>query len=612
MANKITYSSTSTNYDTARISIKATGAFQSGLVIGIKGVDGDIEWYEGAVNYNLQTTNPTVFDLRSYVTQNFPATSNKRKFSFALYTSRSAAQNFADPISNVITKEFTFNTPAPTFNSTPTYKNIYSSIAITDDNQMIVDSDTGGSRYQSVEIEHFFGTAYRGAYINTLKINDKSFNYSESVSNKIIATKELNLKKNKGLTITLIDSRGVSTSRTLADITKLKYIYMKPKINKFEVVHDDMSEITKLSAVGTYCGGYNATTTLTGLYEYTELPSGTAIDGTTPLIFTEQITNNYQNFLAFLNEYETPNYLIDSNNKQYYEKTTFENNIQSLFEAAIIYTDTYTQEYLQADYDSVNERYYCISGGYNGNWHNFWKKVAENAHTEVYNDGGTREFIFDFDDNMIRGNTQEGFSIDKNFYMRMGLYEKIRGYDNNNYTEYTIVSTTLQSVIPAIDINFNKVAFHGLFDENVEADIQLNGGVSINGVPVFEEQILWQDFGPTRGIFLLGNQYANLSKKISETKRGIVMVWSVFNTSTKISEDWGWNVFYIPKSMVSLSTGSGFTHIMATGKFENIGTKYFYVQDNRILGNAGNADTGTKNGITFANNKFALRYVIEV
>lgn len=610
MALKLTVTP-STQYIEDSINVKITGGtIPNNLVFFVEvwKYQGDIDGNYGrdayvqdnnlSSNFNFvcpnsaeQTPSGYNYGLPDVYQVDFTKNTSKLNVAFTLYQNQ---QEIAK-----VRKTMYIKPDPPTFDVTPTYEDINSdSLTLTNDNQMIV---TGLSKLQ---ISNINVSPKKYGNITKIKVNGIEYSYPEVHENGIL----LDLQKEKlsgpWLYMDAIDSRGFSNRLPIANVSKFKIAYQVPKINEFLVERDGVSETTALKAKGYYSEGYQVgANNLNASYTYKEnISEAISHDGITSLTITKSALREYEDFLEILNQFNNPTYQVDENNLQYYDKQTFENGIDILFSTAISYNNNYTQEYLQADYDNANERYYCKSGGYNGSWKAFWQHTLEILYNVIYENGGNYEFEIE---SYIQGDTQNGFSIDKTFETSLHISDKF---------ELTTLSSEafLPTAIPAIDVYKDKVAFHGLFDENVETDIQLNGGVSINGVPVFEEQILWQDFGPTRGIFLLGNQFANLSKKISETKRGIVMVWSVFNTSTNISEDWGWNVFYIPKSMVSLSTGSGFTHIMATGKFENIGTKYFYVQDNRILGNAGNADTGTKNGITFANNKFALRYIIEV
>ena len=65
--------------------------------------------------------------------------------------------------------------------------------------------------------------------------------------------------------------------------------------------------------------------------------------------------------------------------------------------------------------------------------------------------------------------------------------------------------------------------------------------------------------------------------------------------------------------MVELEPGGVHTFELTNGKFGSVATKYLYINDDRIVGHADNNATGTSgSGITYANNKFVLRYVLGV
>ena len=125
-----------------------------------------------------------------------------------------------------------------------------------------------------------------------------------------------------------------------------------------------------------------------------------------------------------------------------------------------------------------------------------------------------------------------------------------------------------------------------------------------------EQKVLWGD-DMESGMYMTAGHTANLSEKISEQASGIVLVFSYFNGAS--DTNWGWITRFVPKIMVALEPGGGHTFELANGKFGSVGTKYLYINDDRIVGHADNNLTGTAgSGITYANNKFVLRYVLGV
>ena len=111
------------------------------------------------------------------------------------------------------------------------------------------------------------------------------------------------------------------------------------------------------------------------------------------------------------------------------------------------------------------------------------------------------------------------------------------------------------------------------------------------------------------GYYMKDSQIVYLEEKISEQQNGIILVWSFYNGS---AQDWGWNFTVIPKAWIPDNPNNmGMTTFMGeNATVGNVGAKYFYVRDNRIVGNDSNKASGTgTSGIKYANNKFVLRWV---
>ena len=123
-----------------------------------------------------------------------------------------------------------------------------------------------------------------------------------------------------------------------------------------------------------------------------------------------------------------------------------------------------------------------------------------------------------------------------------------------------------------------------------------------------DQKILWGG-DLTSGMYMTAGHTANLLEPVSDQPNGIVLVFSAYESAT--DTNYGWQCFFVPKQLVALST-SGHTFELSRGKHTRKGTKYLYIYDTYITGHADNNLTGTSNGITYANNKFVLRYVIGV
>lgn len=125
----------------------------------------------------------------------------------------------------------------------------------------------------------------------------------------------------------------------------------------------------------------------------------------------------------------------------------------------------------------------------------------------------------------------------------------------------------------------------------------------INGKSHLEQKQLW-----TSTWFMNASQTAYLSEPISEQQHGILLFFQAYENGS-IQEYWH-NVYFVPKSIVKLKPGVGHSfHMVGGSDYNGEGRKYLYIYDDKIVGNQHNEGNGTKNGITYANNKFVLKYV---
>lgn len=124
------------------------------------------------------------------------------------------------------------------------------------------------------------------------------------------------------------------------------------------------------------------------------------------------------------------------------------------------------------------------------------------------------------------------------------------------------------------------------------------------------QKVLWGD-DLTSGMYMTDGHTATLAEKVSEQPNGIVLVFCYYNGTS--DTNWGFQSFFVPKQVVALEPGDGHTFNLTNGKFGSIGTKYLYINDNRIVGHVDNNASGTAgSGITYNNARFVLRYVIGV
>lgn len=124
------------------------------------------------------------------------------------------------------------------------------------------------------------------------------------------------------------------------------------------------------------------------------------------------------------------------------------------------------------------------------------------------------------------------------------------------------------------------------------------------------QKVLW-GADMASGMYMTNGHTANLSEKVSEQPNGIVLVFCYYNGTS--DTNWGFQSFFIPKQLVSLESGDGHTFQLTNGKYGTVGTKYLYINDDKIVGHVDNNASGTSGtGLTFNNAKFVLRYIIGV
>lgn len=123
----------------------------------------------------------------------------------------------------------------------------------------------------------------------------------------------------------------------------------------------------------------------------------------------------------------------------------------------------------------------------------------------------------------------------------------------------------------------------------------------------FGGKLLWQ------GVYCMSaSQTVTLAEPVSKQNNGIILVFSRYSSGE--ARDYHFNHAFVHKMFVNLHPGVGNTFLMTTdGSFSVMATKYLYIHDDHIDGNANNEATGTgSSGVTYENNGFVLRYVIGV
>ena len=144
------------------------------------------------------------------------------------------------------------------------------------------------------------------------------------------------------------------------------------------------------------------------------------------------------------------------------------------------------------------------------------------------------------------------------------------------------------------DFNFNvPVAFN--------APVALNAGYTAHNI------LLWQGVN-----YMTANQTVNLTQSIQSQPHGIVLVFSNYDAANSKANDYDWHCYFVPKYLVDIKEGTGHCFNMMSQSFGDIASKYIYISDTYLKGDDNNTTNGTRNGITYNNSKYVLRYVFGV
>ena len=204
--------------------------------------------------------------------------------------------------------------------------------------------------------------------------------------------------------------------------------------------------------------------------------------------------------------------------------------------------------------------------------------------------------VYAYDSNMlVNGN----FSPDMSYDLRLTVQD---------YFGTATALTEIATAFTLLDFNASgKAMSFGKVSELTEG-VEFAMPVHFDRPPIIEGagKVLWSG-----AFFMNGNQSIPLSEPVSTQMSGIVLVFSRY--SSYVQQDYHWNSFFVHKAHVALHEGQGNQFLMTTdGLFGAIASKYIYIYNDRLVGNANNEATGTANGITYNNAGFVLRYVIGV
>lgn len=173
-------------------------------------------------------------------------------------------------------------------------------------------------------------------------------------------------------------------------------------------------------------------------------------------------------------------------------------------------------------------------------------------------------------------------------------------YPNDEDWKYeTIISPTeitCREGYVAPDSNGVEVRNSTVYSSN---GITFSNGVKIDGLT----KVLWEGAD-----YMNGSQTALLDGKVSDQLNGIVLVWSRYNTNTHQASDSDVHTQFISKWCVGEMNGAGHTFVDPYRHFD----KYFYVYNDKIVGNDVNGKPGTEGGLSYDNRNCVLRAVLGV
>ena len=175
-------------------------------------------------------------------------------------------------------------------------------------------------------------------------------------------------------------------------------------------------------------------------------------------------------------------------------------------------------------------------------------------------------------------------------------------------TSAKIADKTIQNV----DLADGIVTSAKIADETIHATDIAKGAVGVDRMSTAAQYLLNGGglIGNPEGWFMTANQTIPLSRKVSEQRSGIILVWSGFQNGANL--DYYFSSFFVPKYAILRYPGRGWEFDL--DPCDRFGmAKYLYISDSQIKGNAINTETHTTpGGRTYHNDHYVLRWVIGV
>lgn len=127
-----------------------------------------------------------------------------------------------------------------------------------------------------------------------------------------------------------------------------------------------------------------------------------------------------------------------------------------------------------------------------------------------------------------------------------------------------------------------------------------------SGIDNFQNNVLWSG----TALWPSDSHTCNFSKPVSQQPHGILLVFRGYDGNVLNAD---WHTFFVSKKEISSHQGHGHSFFLSHTPCTNFSTKYIYIYDTYLRGHANNNQSGTgSNGVKYANNKYALQYVVGV
>lgn len=212
---------------------------------------------------------------------------------------------------------------------------------------------------------------------------------------------------------------------------------------------------------------------------------------------------------------------------------------------------------------------------------------------------------------------QGTFQVNDKSYVFTYVIDNLETETDGKYHTYSIQAEVYDKISPTITTETVSTTSIPVFDWSKE-DFNFNVPVNFEKgftVPNSALKQLWN------GNYQMESSSVSitLNTPISELPNGIVLVFTPWNSSTQLANDDKLMSFFVSKKAIQSMPSKLHTFFLLSGAdFGTIGAKSLYIGHDsstglgKVTGYATNDDKGTKNGITFDNTQFVLRYILGV